>query len=99
MLCLRRYHTLDVETEVDPLEERLRDGQVGESLEDLLMRVNQLEERVGELICLEEGIESGRPVRTKKKRRRFLEMRREFQVVPSLSSANTAPGSMAPRLP
>lgn len=46
---------MDAETEVDPLEERGRDGQWGDLIDDLNKRVGRLEDKVQELIHMEEG--------------------------------------------
>ena len=53
MFLVQMFSFSDLETEVDPLDERMKDAQL-ESLEDLTKRVSKLEEKVEELIVLEE---------------------------------------------
>lgn len=50
MLSIQRYGLLDLETEIDPLEDRFKDVHVAESLDDLVKRVTRLEEKVEDLI-------------------------------------------------
>ena len=77
MLRLQRLSPSYPDTEEDPLEGAMREAQI-ESLEGLAKRVTRLEERVNELVDLEEGMRSNRQPKSRKNRRKMSEMVREF---------------------
>ena len=71
MFCFQGYLNSNVETEVDPLEERLKEPHLTELMEDLSKRVSKLEQKVEELIVLEENMYQNPQMRLKKRRRKF----------------------------
>ena len=97
MFWIQKFRFVYIDTEADPLEERIKDAQL-ESYEELTKRVTVLEKKVDELISLEEKMQANLEGKVKKGRRKYSEMIRSFEVSLLVVSVHFAEDFMEQKL-